>query len=106
MGRAPLPGDRRTKVIAMYDPTTDPAERRAAWQQRARSMRRWRIGISSAAVVLGGVLAVTGHVLVGAVIGGLAVARLVMFARFRPGVGRRRQWPDARSGGTGVGTPQ
>lgn len=90
----------------MGNPTTDPMERRAAaWQQRARSMRRWRIGISGAAVVLGVVLLATGHVLVGAVIGGLAVARLVMFARFRPGGGRHRQWLEARSGRTGVGTP-
>ena len=45
-------------------------------------MRRWRIAISTAAVVLGVVLLATGHLLVGGVIAGLAAARLVMFARF------------------------
>jgi hypothetical protein len=63
-------------------------DRWTAFQQRTRSMRRWRLTISSVALALGLVLVATGHLLVGVVIGGLAAARLVMFARFS--VGRRR----------------
>jgi hypothetical protein len=66
--------------------------------RRIRSMRRWRLAIGSAAVILGLVLVLTGHVLVGVVIGGLAAARLVMFSRFTggrrgPGIsGSDREW--------------
>jgi hypothetical protein len=60
-------------------------------------MRRWRIAISTVAVVLGLVLVLTDHVLVGVVIGGLAAARLVMIARFSSGRGRRARWDGARA---------
>jgi hypothetical protein len=40
----------------MTTPTNDPYARTIALRERARSMRRWRIAISSAAVVLGVVL--------------------------------------------------
>jgi hypothetical protein len=66
----------------MTDPAHDQYPRIAAFGERARSMRRWRLVISSVALALGVVLLATGHLLVGLVIGGLAAARLVMFARF------------------------
>jgi DNA-binding CsgD family transcriptional regulator len=46
-----------------------------------RSMRRWRLVISAGGLVLGIVLVAMGNVLVGVIVGGLAVARLVMFSR-------------------------
>jgi len=57
-------------------------DQRTALEKRVRSMRRWRLAISSAGLVLGVVLVLTGKTLVGVIIGGLAAARLVMFARF------------------------
>jgi hypothetical protein len=66
----------------MRSDANSPAGRDAEIGRRVHSMRRWRLAISIAAVVLGLVLVLTGHVLVGVVIGGLAAARLVMFSRF------------------------
>jgi len=56
--------------------------RSTAFEDRMRSMRRWRLAINSAGLALGVILVATGHTLVGLVIGGLAAARLVMFTRF------------------------
>jgi hypothetical protein len=52
------------------------------FEDRWRSMHRWRLAINIAGLVLGGVLVAAGNLLVGVVIGGLAAARLLMFTRF------------------------
>lgn len=49
---------------------------------RMRSMRRWRVAISVGTLVVATVLLLSGNVLIGVLIGGLAIARLVMFSRF------------------------
>ena len=66
------------------------SRQRPAFDDRVRTMRRWRIAISAVAVVLGLVLVLSGNVLVGVAIGGLALARLVMFNRLFAGTGRGR----------------
>jgi hypothetical protein len=72
----------RTQVVAMSTGRQSEFDQRTALEKRVRSMRRWRLAISSAGLVLGVVLVLTGKTLVGVIIGGLAAARLVMFARF------------------------
>jgi hypothetical protein len=59
-------------------------------ESRMRSMRKWRLAISVGTLTLGVVLVVAGNVLVGVLVGGLAIARLVMFSRF-PVPGTRGQ---------------
>jgi hypothetical protein len=78
-----------------WQPETD---QRTAFEKRMRSMRRWRMAIAVGGLVLGVVLVATGNVLIGVIVGGLAVARLVMFSRFPVGGGRGR-------GGRASGNP-
>ncbi|MFI5046151.1 MAG: hypothetical protein ACHQIG_03730 [Acidimicrobiia bacterium] len=76
----------------MNDSWDDQSDRTAGFEGRMRSMRRWRLAISVGSLVLGLVLVTTGNVLIGAIIGTLAVARLVMFSRFPvPVRGARRR---------------
>lgn len=66
----------------MSEKQTSEFGRGRTFEDRMRSMRRWRLAINSAGLALGVILLATGHTLVGLVIGGLAAARLVMFTRF------------------------
>lgn len=66
----------------------DRLDERTGFETRMRSMRRWRMAIAAGGLVLGVVLVAMGNVLIGVIVGGLAVARLVMFSRFS--TGRRR----------------
>jgi len=89
----------------MRSDSSAPADQWTAFDHRVRSMRRWRLAISAGALGLGAVLVATGHLLIGVVIGGLAVARFVMFSRFQVPSGRGRaglsatdrQWFRARA---------
>ncbi len=65
-----------------WQPETD---QRTAFEQRMRSMRRWRMAIAAGGLVLGVVLVVTGNAVIGVIVAGLAIARLVMFSRFTTG---------------------
>jgi len=69
-------------VFEMSEKQTSEFRRGRTFEDRMRSMRRWRLAINSAGLALGVILLATGHTLVGLVIGGLAAARLVMFTRF------------------------
>ena len=84
-------GTIRTKVIAMSTGWDDEFGQRTAFESRVRSMRRRRLAISTAAVVLGVVLVATGHTLVGVIISGLSAARLVILTRFPFPDGRARR---------------
>jgi len=70
------------RVVEMSERQSSESGRSTAFEDRFRSMRRWRLAINSAGLALGVILVATGHTLVGLVIGGLAAARLVMFTRF------------------------
>jgi len=68
--------------------TPDPDRRRAAFASRTRSTRRLRLLLMAGGVILGSVLIMNGQTLIGAVVAGLAVVRLL--AMFGPG---RRMGP-------------
>jgi len=69
-------------VVEMSEEQASKFGRGKTFEDRMRSMRRWRLAINGAGLALGVILLATGHTLVGLVIGGLAAARLVMFTRF------------------------
>jgi hypothetical protein len=69
-------------VVEMSENQTSGFGRARAFEDRMRSMRRWRLAINSAGLAFGVILVATGNTLIGLVIGGLAAARLVMFTRF------------------------
>ncbi len=84
------------------------SDQRNQFETKMRSMRRWRMAIAVGGLVLGVVLVAMGNVLIGVIVGGLAVARLVMFSRLpvggRGGRGGRapgnpsdRQWLRAQA---------
>src|SRR5689334_19964178 len=80
------------KVVPMSTGRQVELEQKTALENRVRSMRRWRVAISTVGLVLGVVLVASGNTLAGVIIGGLAAARLVMFSRpaFRHQGGRMR----------------
>jgi hypothetical protein len=93
-------------VVEMNKRQNDEFGTGTAFEDRMRKMRRWRLVISAGGLVLGVILVAAGNTLVGVIIGGLAIARLVMFTRFSvPARGARagmttqdRQWLRAHAG--------